>query len=205
MTSNDEALKEAKSVGKTISKGELDVLERRSKDRIAYVHAVEALRPTGVALELAAREYAEAWKFGCGSLVEAAREYAGALAHYDRYQSDPGCTERRGTERCDPGSVAHVMLQSLWLAHGWAPLRAVYDAAQRGELLYRKDNDGREATGRLAFEMSRAVRRDLVPWLAAHHLAVPADWAARIAGHGWPPDTIAAARDLGPAAGRGRP
>jgi hypothetical protein len=140
-----------------------------------------------------------------GFPAEAAREYAGALTHYDRYLSDPGCTERRGTERCDPGSVAHVMLESLWRAHGWAPLRAVYGAVQRGELLYPKDNDGREATGRLAFEMSRALRRDLVPWLAAHHLAVPAEWAARIAGHGWSPDTIATARDLGPAAGRGRP
>ena len=79
----EEALKEAKAVGKTISKGELDVLELRSRDRLAYVHAVEALRPTGVALELAAREYAEAWKLleGCGSLVEAAREYTTRHLH----------------------------------------------------------------------------------------------------------------------------
>ncbi len=140
-----------------------------------------------------------------GFPAEAVREYAGALTHDDRYLGDPGCLERRGSERCDPGSVAHVMLESLWRAHGWALFRAVYDAVQRGELLFPKDDDGREATGRLAFAMSRAVRRDLVPWLAAHHLAVPAEWAARIARRGWRPDTIPTVRDLGPVAGRGRP
>jgi hypothetical protein len=81
----------------------------------------------------------------------------------------------------------------------------VYDAVQRGQLLYPKDNDGREATGHLAFVMSRAVRRDLGPWLVAHHLAVPADWAARIAGRRWRTDSIATARDLGSAAAGGRP
>jgi hypothetical protein len=140
-----------------------------------------------------------------GVPAEAVREYAGALTHYDRYRRDPACVERRGAERCDPGSIAHVLLESLWRAHGWTPFRAVYDAVQRGQLLFPKGNDGREATGRLAFEMSRAVRRDLGPWLAAHHIAVPADWAARIAAHHWPPDTIATARDLGPAASRGQP
>jgi hypothetical protein len=140
-----------------------------------------------------------------GVPAEAVREYAGALTHYDRYIADPGCLERQGAERCDPGSVAHVMLESLWRAHGWAPLRAVYAAAQRGELLYPKDNDGREATGRIAWEMSRAVRRDVVPWLAAHHLAVAEAWASRIAAQRWPADTIATARDLGPAAQAPRP
>lgn len=140
-----------------------------------------------------------------GLPAEAVREYGAALAHYDRYLSDPGCTGRRGAERCDPGSVAHVMLESLWRAHGWAPFRAVYDAVQRGELLFPKDNDGGEATGRIAYEMSRAVRRDLVPWLKAHHLAIPPEWVSRIGAQGFPPDTIAAARDLGAAAGRRGP
>jgi len=140
-----------------------------------------------------------------GFPAEAAREYAGALTHYDRYLSDPACTGRRGPERCDPGSIAHVMLESLWRAHGWAPFRAVYDAVQRGSLLFPKDNDGREASGQIAYLMSRAVGRDLRPWLAAHHIDVPDDWAARIAAGGWRPDTIATARDLGPVAERGRP
>jgi hypothetical protein len=135
-----------------------------------------------------------------GMPAEAVREYAGALTHYDRYMGDPGCLDRRGAERCDPGSVAHVLLESLWRAHGWAVLRAVYDAVQRGELLFPKDSDGREATGKIAYQMSAAVRRNLVPWLTAHHLTVSPDWAARVAGRGWPDDTIPTARDLGPAA-----
>ncbi len=135
-----------------------------------------------------------------GLPAEAVREYAGALTHYDRYLRDAGCTGRQGAERCDPGSIAHVMLESLWRRHGWAPFRAVYRAVQRGELLFPKDNDGREATGALAYEMSSAVRRDLVPWLAAHHLDVPADWASRVAARGWPADTVPTARDLGAAA-----
>jgi hypothetical protein len=140
-----------------------------------------------------------------GFPAEAVREYAGALTHYDRYLSDPGCTERRGAERCDPSSIAHVMLESLWRAHGWAPFRAVYDAVQRGELLYPKGNDGREATGQIAFVISRTVRRDVRPWLAAHHIVVAAGWAARIAAGRWSPDTIPTARELGPAATGRRP
>ena len=57
-----EAYAYAKSVGDSLARGELEVLELRSGDRLAYVHAVEALKPTGMALELAARGYAEAWK-----------------------------------------------------------------------------------------------------------------------------------------------
>jgi hypothetical protein len=49
------------------------------------------------------------------------------------------------------------------------------------------------------------VRRDLRPWLAAHHIAVPDDWATRIAARRWRPDTIATVRDLLPVAERGRP
>ena len=135
-----------------------------------------------------------------GVPAEAAREYAVALGHYERYLRDPGCAARSGAERCDPGSVTHVMLESLWRSHGWVPFRAVYDAVQRGALLFATDSDGREATGRIAFLMSRAVRRDVTPWLEAHHLAVPPGWVARIRAGGWPPDTIPTARDLGPAA-----
>ncbi len=134
-----------------------------------------------------------------GLPAEAVREYAGAVAQYDRYMRDPGCAERQGAERCDPGAVTHVLLESLWRAHGWAPFRAVYGAVQRGALRFPKGNDGSEATGRIAFEISRAVRRDVTPWLTFHHLAVPAEWMARIRRQGWRPDTIATARDLAPA------
>ncbi len=136
-----------------------------------------------------------------GLPAEAVREYAGAVAQYDRYMADPACTEQRGSARCDPGSVTHVLLESLWRAHGWAPFRAVYDAVQRGELMFPRGNDGREATGQLAFLISRAVRRDITPWLVRHRLDVSPGWAARIRARHWPADSIATARDLGPAAG----
>jgi hypothetical protein len=137
-----------------------------------------------------------------GVPAEAVREYAVALGHYDRYLRDPGCIARSGPERCDPGSVTHVLLESLWRAHGWVPFRAVYDAVQRGALLFPRGGDGREATGRIALLMSRAVRRDLTPWFDAHHLGVPPEWAARIRAGNWSPDTIPAARDLGLAGAR---
>jgi hypothetical protein len=139
-----------------------------------------------------------------GVPAEAAREYAVAVGHYDRYLRDPSCTARSGSERCDPGSVTHVLLESLWRSHGWAPFRAVYDAVQHGALLFAPGNDGSEATGQIAFLMSRAVRRDITPWLEAHHLPVAPAWVARIRARGWLPDTIPTARDLGPAAA-GRP
>ena len=79
----EEAKAYAKSVANSMSQGELDVLELRSEQRMAYVHAVKHLEPTGVALELAAQEYAEAWRYlgGKASLVEAAREYAKRHMH----------------------------------------------------------------------------------------------------------------------------
>ncbi len=138
-----------------------------------------------------------------GFPAEAVREYAGAVEQYDRYLADPGCTAARGAARCDPGAVTHVLLESLWRAHGWAPFRAVYDAVQRGELVYPSAADSAEATGHLAYLISAAVRRDVAPWLERNHIAVPADWAAKIRAGRWPLDSIATARDLG-AAGRRR-
>ncbi len=65
------------------SKGELDVLHLGNAERIACVHAVEAVRPTGLPLELAATEYAEAWKVlgGKPSIIEAAKEFARRHLH----------------------------------------------------------------------------------------------------------------------------
>jgi hypothetical protein len=79
----EEAEAEAKSKAMSLSRGELDVLHLRSGDRFAYVHAVEALRPTGMALELAGKEYAEAWKVldGKASLIEAAKDFAKRHLH----------------------------------------------------------------------------------------------------------------------------
>jgi integrase len=91
----DAAHEAAKSIAKSLSKGELDVLELRSGDRLAYVHAIDALKPTGVALELAAKEYAEACKLlgGRAFLLEAAREYAKRQLHLMPNKSVPEAVE----------------------------------------------------------------------------------------------------------------
>ena len=56
----DEEHADAKSKAVSLSKGELDVLHLGNAERSAYVHAVEAVKPTGLPLELAAKEYTEA-------------------------------------------------------------------------------------------------------------------------------------------------
>ena len=79
----DEAHAEAKSKATSISRGELDVLELRSVDSRAYVNAVGLLDPIGVPLELAVKDYVEAWKVlgGKASLLEAAKEFARRHMH----------------------------------------------------------------------------------------------------------------------------
>ena len=79
----DEAHAEAKSKASALSRGELDVLELRSVDSRAYVNAVDLLNPIGVPLELAVKDYAEAWKVlgGKASLLEAAKEFARRHMH----------------------------------------------------------------------------------------------------------------------------
>ena len=59
-----------------LSTGELDVLTLTSHDRLSYVRAIEALKATGVPLEMAAMQFAEAHKLlEGGSLLEAVRFY----------------------------------------------------------------------------------------------------------------------------------
>lgn len=79
----DEARQEAEAKALAISKGEVDVLHLSRADALSYVHAVEALKPTGMPLELAAKEYTEAWKAlgGKGSILEAATEFARRHLH----------------------------------------------------------------------------------------------------------------------------
>lgn len=71
------AVTEAETIATKLSEGELNVLTLRSEDRLAYVRAVEALKPTGVPLEIAALQFAEAAKILEGaSLLDAARHFA---------------------------------------------------------------------------------------------------------------------------------
>jgi integrase len=70
----DLARTEAECIANKLSTGELDVLTLTSDDRLSYVRAVEALKPTGVPLEIAAMQFAEAHNLlEGGSLLEAAR------------------------------------------------------------------------------------------------------------------------------------
>jgi integrase len=71
------AMTEAETVATKLSTGELDVLTLTSNNRLAYVRAVEALKPTGQPLEVAAIHYAEAFKILDGdNIIEAARYFA---------------------------------------------------------------------------------------------------------------------------------
>ena len=70
------AMTEAEAVATSLSTGELNVLTLKNEDWLAYVRAVEALKPTGVPLEMAAMQFAEAHKILEGvSLLETARFY----------------------------------------------------------------------------------------------------------------------------------
>ena len=72
----DLAKTEAETVANKLSKGEVDVLTLTSQDRLSYTRAIEALKPTGVPLEMAAMQFAEAHNLlDGGSLVEAVRFY----------------------------------------------------------------------------------------------------------------------------------
>ncbi len=79
----DEAYAEAKSKAIALSRGDLDVLHLDNADRQAYLRALETIRPSGIPLELAAKEFIEAWKVlqGKASLVEAAKEFARRHLH----------------------------------------------------------------------------------------------------------------------------
>jgi integrase len=71
------AVTEAEIIANRMSTGEMNVLTLTSGDGLAYVRAVEALKPTGVPLEMAAIQFAEAHKLLDGATVlEAARFYA---------------------------------------------------------------------------------------------------------------------------------
>lgn len=73
-----EAKREAKKLAQDLSRGDLEATKLTGAARLAYVHALKELKPTRVPLEVAAKEYAAAFKIlaGRGSILEAARDYA---------------------------------------------------------------------------------------------------------------------------------
>jgi integrase len=71
-----EAKKEARSIASKIDTGQQQALKLTDKDRHVYTTAREVLAPTGKRLEIAATEYAEAFKMlKTGNLIEAVRFY----------------------------------------------------------------------------------------------------------------------------------
>jgi exonuclease VII small subunit len=76
------AYKEAESAARSLANGELDVLTLRSEDRRSYVRSLANLKPTGVDLETATKEYAEARAILRGaSLLDAVRIYVQRQYH----------------------------------------------------------------------------------------------------------------------------
>lgn len=76
------ATTEAETVANKLSTGEVNVLTLTSGDRLSYIRAIEALKPSGVPLEMAAMQFAQAYALlEGGSLVEAARFYVKRNPH----------------------------------------------------------------------------------------------------------------------------
>lgn len=71
----EEAYEEAKGASEDVNNGETTDINLSNADRVMLNHATEAVRPTGVPLDLAAKEYAAAWELTGGAVLEAAREF----------------------------------------------------------------------------------------------------------------------------------
>jgi integrase len=70
----EDAFTDAETTAAKLSEGELNVLDLKGEARLAYVRATEALKPTGVPLEMAAIYFAEMHRIlGGRNPVEAAR------------------------------------------------------------------------------------------------------------------------------------
>ena len=72
----DAAKKEAAGKAAQLARGDMDALQLSGRDRLIYGRALDAIRATGVALDAAATEYAQAAKTLAGhSLLDAANFY----------------------------------------------------------------------------------------------------------------------------------
>ena len=72
----DAAKTEAAAKAAQLARGDVDAVQLNGRDRLTYGRALDAIRPTGVALDTAATEYAQAAKILAGhSLIEAASFY----------------------------------------------------------------------------------------------------------------------------------
>jgi hypothetical protein len=114
----EEAHAEAKSKADKLAAGQLDAVAMSNKESTAYAHAVEALKPTGMPLELAAKEYAEAWKVlgGKASIIEAAKEFARRHLHTLPHKMVPDAVKEmlQAKER-EGASTAYMKVLKFYL------------------------------------------------------------------------------------------
>lgn len=98
----------------------------------------------------------------CGFPVEQVREYGEALKQVDKYLKG---------EKYDPGSVCHVILQSLWAEYGWSLFRAIYRAIQEGELTFPKTDSIRVNSVLIQF-LSETTGENLLPFFESFKISV---------------------------------
>ncbi|HID93521.1 MAG TPA: hypothetical protein EYP60_05430 [bacterium (Candidatus Stahlbacteria)] len=98
----------------------------------------------------------------CGWPVEQVREYKEALKQVDKYLKG---------EKYDPGSVCHVIVQSLWAEYGWPLFRAIYRAIQEGKLTFSK-TDSIQANSVLIRFISETVGKNLLPFFEKFKIKV---------------------------------
>ena len=73
----EKAKREAHARAVSLAQGDLEALRLTGRDKQLYVAACEALRPTGISLDVAAREFARAFEIlGGDAIMDAARHYA---------------------------------------------------------------------------------------------------------------------------------
>src|SRR5258708_2881648 len=70
-----DAIKQANNVTAAVNKGEAETLTLTSKDRLTYMRAVDVLKPTGFALDIAAHQFVEAHKRLAGRSISEAVEF----------------------------------------------------------------------------------------------------------------------------------
>jgi integrase len=72
----EEARREANTRAGNLAQGDLEALKLTGRERQIFVAAAEALKPTGISLDIAAREFATAFEIlGHDAIIEAARYY----------------------------------------------------------------------------------------------------------------------------------
>lgn len=128
-------LKEAKDAAKQraqeLSAGKIGLADFRGTDRERYSIAVEAVRPTGIPLDVASQEYAEAWKLvQPASLIQVARWWKEKHANELPSKTVPELVEELLRDRAEAG-LSDVYLGSLgyklrWFAERFAvPIQGI--------------------------------------------------------------------------------